>query len=690
MNRFALLLIALLGALLAARAHSQILPSGQKAMAVSLIAESEAPAAGGKVTLALLMKPRPGWHGYWENPGDAGVPNRIDWQLPAGLTAGPIQYPVPKRLIVAGFMNYVFEGDHVELIDLKVPAGLALGSILPLRATLHYLVCTDQVCVPEKAELAMDLKVVAPGADGPRRGEFDRYRQALPHPLGSEARFERKGGRLRIAIPLPAALKLENPYVFPLTLEAVNHSGPQRLSRSGDFLIVEAQEGRTAPAALQGVLAIGNGAGLAFQARPGPVPAAGVAITTTSDESAGGASAGAEQDRGAWAILLALGGAILGGLLLNIMPCVFPILSLKALSLAKSGADERAARREAIAYTLGLVLVCVALGGAMLALRSGGAAVGWAFQLQDPRIILLLLLLVTAIALNLAGLFELPALGFGDRLTRSGGSAGAFWTGALAAFVATPCTGPFMGAAMGAALVLPGVAALAIFAGLGLGLAIPFLLLGFVPALRRRLPKPGPWMARFRRILSVPMFLTALGLAWVLERQTGTDGVALGIAAAVAAGVALWWAGRRHGWLPLAPAGIAAAVAIALVPSAVEPAAARPGGLPGERPFSEQSLAALRSEGRPVFVYFTADWCLTCKVNEAGVLGREEVGRAFAERQVAVLVGDWTRGDAAIGRFLEKEGRSGIPLYIWYPPGGRGETLPQILTVGRMTALARR
>jgi thiol:disulfide interchange protein len=247
-----------------------------------------------------------------------------------------------------------------------------------------------------------------------------------------------------------------------------------------------------------------------------------------------------------------------------------------------------------------------------------------------------------------------------------------------------------MGAAMGAALVLPGVAALAIFAGLGLGLAIPFLLLGFVPALRRRLPKPGPWMARFRRILSVPMFLTALGLAWVLERQTGTDGVALGVAAAVAAGVALWWAGRRHGWLPLAPAGIAAAVAIALVPSAVEPAAARPGGLPGERPFSEQSLAALRSEGRPVFVYFTADWCLTCKVNEAGVLGREEVGRAFAERQVAVLVGDWTRGDAAIGRFLEKEGRSGIPLYIWYPPGGRGETLPQILTVGRMTALARR
>jgi thiol:disulfide interchange protein len=324
----------------------------------------------------------------------------------------------------------------------------------------------------------------------------------------------------------------------------------------------------------------------------------------------------------------------------------------------------------------------------MLALRSGGSAVGWAFQLQDPRIILLLLLLVTAVALNLAGLFELPALGLGDRLTRSGGTIGAFWTGALAAFVATPCTGPFMGAAMGAALLLPGPAALAIFAGLGLGLAIPFLLLGFVPALRRRLPKPGPWMGRFRRILSVPMFLTAAGLAWVLERQTGTHGLALGCAAAALAGLALWWAGRRHGWLALAPAALVAAVAIALVPASVGPAAARSGGMAGEEKFSEQRLAALRSEGRPVFVYFTADWCLTCKVNEAGVLDRGEVAQAFAAHDVAILVGDWTRGDAAIGRFLEKQGRSGIPLYLWYPPGGRPETLPQILTVGRLTALA--
>jgi thiol:disulfide interchange protein len=392
--------------------------------------------------------------------------------------------------------------------------------------------------------------------------------------------------------------------------------------------------------------------------------------------------------RGGGSVLLALGGAILGGLLLNIMPCVFPILSLKALSLARAGGGERSARREALAYAAGVILVCISLGALLLALRAGGAAVGWAFQLQDPRVILFLFLLVTMIALNLLGLFELPAIGGGDRLTRGGGAAGAFWTGALAAFVATPCTGPFMGAALGAALLLPGPAAIAVFAGLGLGLAVPFLLLGFVPALRRRLPKPGPWMARFRRILAVPMGLTALGLAWVLWRQTGGGGVLLGLAAALVVALASWWAGRRRAWLPLAPAALFALAAAAMVPVATGAAGARPRGLLGAEPFSERRLAGLQAEGRPIFVYFTADWCLTCKVNEAGVLDREEVARAFAARRVAVLVGDWTSGNAAIGRFLERNGRSGVPLYLWYAPGRPVEILPQILTTGRVTALA--
>ena len=340
----------------------------------------------------------------------------------------------------------------------------------------------------------------------------------------------------------------------------------------------------------------------------------------------------------------------------------------------------------------GAVLICLGLGAALLGLRAGGVAAGWAFQLQDPRVILLLLLLITAVALNLAGLFELPAVTAGGRLAERRGLSGAFWTGALAAFVATPCTGPFMGAALGAALVLPTPVALAVFAGLGLGLALPFLLLGFVPALRRRLPKPGAWMERFRRLMSVPMFLTALALAWILGRQAGVDGMALGLAAAMVLGLALWWVGRRQGhrgaWVPLAPAALAAVAAMVLVPTAATgPAMATSQTVLKSEPFTEARLAALQQEGRPVFAYFTADWCVTCKVNEKGALEREQVAEAFADKQVAVLVGDWTRGDAAIGRFLEKHGRSGVPLYLYYEPGKPVEILPQVLTPSRLVSM---
>jgi thiol:disulfide interchange protein len=381
---------------------------------------------------------------------------------------------------------------------------------------------------------------------------------------------------------------------------------------------------------------------------------------------------------------------MLGGLLLNIMPCVFPILSLKALSLAKAGGDEAVARREALAYAAGAIVMCLALGIVLLVVRAGGEAVGWAFQLQDPHVILLLLLLIIAIAFNLAGLFELPGLAMGGRLATAGGTAGAFWTGALAAFVATPCTGPFMGAALGAALVLPSAAALTVFAGLGLGLASPFLLIGFVPALRRKLPKPGPWMAHLRRILSAPMFATAFGLAWILGRQTGVEGMTLGLGAAFILVLCLWWMGRQGGlkWFALVLAMATTFAAVWLVPaprtSFVAPSR---GELPSER-FSEARLAALRAEGRPVFVYFTADWCLTCKVNEKGALERKEIIDSFAQKNIAVLVGDWTSGDAAIGRFLAKHGRSGIPLYLYYAPGKDAEVLPQILTVGRLARLS--
>jgi thiol:disulfide interchange protein len=668
MSRLLLLVLLVLVAAWASPARAE------RHMAVALAAEPGSAPAGSRVTLALVMKPEPGWHGYWENPGDAGAPTRIAWTLPPGATTGAPRYPVPQRLSVAGLMNYVYEGEYAALIELGLPTGAAAGTAVPVAAKVDYLVCTDRICVPESATVATSVTIGPAGAPLP---EFAAWRAALPRPLGVEARFERKGGALRLGIPLPAGAPVEEAYFYPLTDGAIAYSAPQAVSRNGDWLVVETRAGDAAPRRLAGVLAIGSSQGLTLSAAPGPVPAAGAPL--------GGAH---KAETGLAAALVALLGAILGGLILNVMPCVFPILSLKALSLARAGGDESSARHEALAYTAGIVLVCLALGGVLLAVRAGGAAVGWAFQLQDPRVTLLLFILVSAIVANLAGLFELPGFGGGERLAGRGGVVGAFWTGALAAFVATPCTGPFMGAALGAALILPAAAALAVFAGLGLGLALPFLLLGFVPALRRRLPRPGPWMGTLRRILAVPMALTALWLAWLLARQSGTAGLLVGIAASAVAGAAMWWAARWNRWSLALLSLLVAGGAMALLPSAAPPPGAGEGAALAAQPFSEARLAALRGEGRPVFVYFTADWCLTCKVNEKAVLERAQVAEAFRRRRVAVLVGDGTRGDPAIGRFLEKQGRSGVPLYLWYAPGKEAQMLPQILTVGGVAALA--
>jgi DsbC/DsbD-like thiol-disulfide interchange protein/cytochrome c biogenesis protein CcdA len=649
----------------------------------SLVAESLTPAPGKPLTIALAMVPDKGWHGYWQNPGDAGVETRVDWTLPVGVSASPLAYPVPQRLTVAGLMNYVFEGPYAHLITLTLPSGLAPGTRLPIRAEVDWLACTDTICVPEKGSLALDL-VVGDGRIAPAdRARFDQWRAALPKPLNSNAQFAVEKGRVRIGIPLPEGVAVADPYFYPLTRDAIAYGEPQRVSRKGDLLIVETAAGAAPGGAIEGVLAIGPDNGLTLRAVPGAVPSGGTPVGTAALGAAGG---------GLTTLLMTFGAALLGGLLLNIMPCVFPILSLKALSLVRSGESERDARREALAYTAGVILVCLALGGALLLLRAGGEALGWAFQLQDPRVILTLLLLVTAIGFNLAGLFELPALSAGEGLTRSGGTTGAFWTGALAAFIATPCTGPFMAGALGAALVLPGGAAMVIFFGLGLGLALPFLLLGFVPPLRCLLPKPGAWMDTFRRILSLPMFLTGVGLAWILGRQAGVDAMTMGLVALLLVAAGLWWTGRRQGggkaaaWMPALLAILIAVGIGATLPKAAAEDATVSAGAGAER-FSEDRLAALRAEGRSVFVYFTADWCLTCKVNEKAAIERSEVTTAFAKAGVATLVGDWTRGDPAIGRFLAAHGRSGVPFYLFYPAHGDPQELPQILTPSVLLAL---
>ncbi|MXO64983.1 protein-disulfide reductase DsbD family protein [Altericroceibacterium endophyticum] len=635
----------------------------------------------GDWTLALHFTPAPGWHGYWRNPGDAGYGMRLGWTLPEGWSVGEPLYPVPQTLLIAGLMNHVYEGDYAVLIPLNAPAGAAAdGQTVSLDA--QWLACTDKICVPEEAELSVRLE----NQDNASR--FDAWRAALPPLLDQQAQFSLGPKTLRIAIPLPASLDVPAPYLFLGETQLVDYAGAQIFRRKGDTLVAELpRKGLEQDAeALSGILKLDDaGNGVRFIAQPGTVPSGGIIL------SGGGEGTDAAGNLAPLWVLLA--GALAGGLLLNIMPCVFPILSLKALSLARAGESEAEARREGLAYSAGVILACVMLGVLLLALRAGGTEIGWAFQLQEPGVVVALLALALAITANLAGLYELPSLS----LNRAGGRSGAFSTGLLAAFVATPCTGPFMAAAMGAALLLPPAQALLLFAALGLGLALPFLLLGFIPPLRRILPRPGPWMDRFRKILAVPMGLTVLALVWLCLQLGGGAFAALALALAAAFTLLLvivirrYQAGRRA--LPLFIAGLAVLAVIGVIglPRLEDSSSAEADSLLAVVPFSEDALSAARAEGKPVFLWFTADWCLTCKVNENVAIEREETRKAFEKAGVVAMRGDWTRREPAITRFLTRHGVGGVPLYLWYPAdGGEPEVLPQILTPDSLTDRASR
>ena len=666
------LLALLLALLLSAPAAAQ----GANHIAAQLVAAGPVE-PGETLDVAFVFTPDDGWHGYWSNPGDAGYGMSLDWHLPDGWVAGEPRYPVPERLVIGGLMNHVFEGEYAVIVPIRVPVQAAVGNFVPITVDAQWLACTDRICVPENAQLALRI----PSDDDPR---FARWRAALPPLLDSTARLQFTAERLRLAIPLPASLPLADPHVFVSENGFVDYAAPQEFTRQGNLLVAEIARGglRQQGDAVSGIIAFGSNTqagrdGLRFVAEPGTVPMGGEPL------------AGRAQTGGlGWLVLAALA----GGLLLNLMPCVFPILSVKALTLARAGESDSQARREALAYTAGVVLACLALGGLLLILRAGGEQVGWAFQLQEPLVVVALLVLAVLVTANLGGVFALPSLS----VTRAGGRSSAFATGLLAAFVATPCTGPFMAAALGAALLLPWVQALLLFGALGLGLALPFLLLGFLPAARRLLPRPGAWMERFRKAMAVPMGLTALALVWLTARLGG-QGFAL-VALILVAGIAIaaMVVGRlqRHGKMAW-PAFALIAVpfllfgAFALPASREEGAAAVQESLLDPVPFDEFVLMdTVQSQGRPVFLWFTADWCLTCKVNENVAIEREAVRDAFEKAGVVAMRGDWTRRDAAISQFLDKQGAAGVPLYLWYPVDGAPRQLPQVLTPDMLKELA--
>mgnify|MGYP000191555137 FL=1 len=622
-------------------------------------------APGGETRIAIRFTPRSNeWHGYWSNPGDAGLGMQVEWQLPEGVSVGEFRYPPPKTLLIVGLMNHVFEGDYAVIAPLRVAKDAPIDAPFELRGVANYLACTDKICVPQRA----DLRAVVPVGAGAASRDFVHYSSALAAPLDRAARFAYTDDTLRLAIPLPETLEVGAPHVFMGNRELVQYAAPQTFRRDGDLLVAEIPLAEEAmrPDALSGIIRLGDGTGLSFEAEPGTVPAGGKPIRTGADLPPW------------WALI---GAALLGGLVLNIMPCVFPILSLKALSLAKAGGDERSARIDTLAYTAGVVIACIGLGAVLLALRAGGESVGWAFQLQQPDVVIALFLLAAALTANFLGAFEIP----GMAITGGGASGrGSFATGLLAAFVATPCTGPFMAAALGAALVLPWPLALGLFAALGLGIALPFLLVGFVPAIRQRLPRPGQWMETFRHWMALPMGLTALALGWLLWRLGGWSWLGIVLVFGVAAIALLVLAGRaQRASRPALLYGIAlaatGALALLIIPEPSPPEATA--DMLDSQPFSEAALAEARAANRPVFVYFTADWCLTCKVNEGVALERAETAQALEEANALVLRGDWTRRDPDITVFLTQQGVAGVPLYLWYAPGSaQPERLPQVLT----------
>ena len=646
----------------------QAVPSVTPRATVNLLSEVAAVAPGQPFRVALDQLLARGWHTYWTNPGDAGQPPEITFELPDGAAAGPLQFPAPQRIPFGPLVNFGYENSATFLASITPPAALRPGDRFTVIGHATWLVC-EQVCIPEEARFEITLPVEATARLAPAlAGRFDAAEAALPreNPFAAELGFSGTQGALRLSGAALAPGTVREAFYFPAAEGVLDNAAPQPLTMTDGALrlgLTRAQG--PLPARLEGVVAITDSQGVRsayiVSAEPGAVPPGGAGLAL-------------------WQALLF---AALGGLILNLMPCVFPILAMKAMALARlTGAARGTVRAHAASYTAGVVLGFLAIGGALLALRLTGSAVGWGFQFTSPVLVALMAWLMLAVALNLSGVFAVGGpVSAGSGLAARGGHAGSFFTGALAVLVATPCTAPFMAAALGAAVLLPPLEMLAVFAAMGLGMAAPYALLGLAPGLAGLLPRPGAWMERLKQALAFPMYAAAAWLVWVVAQLAGMDGLGWVLAGCVLVGFAAWVLGQGARW-GRAVAVVATLGALALLPQlgASSPAIA---AASGHEAWSASRVAALRAEGRPVFVNLTAAWCISCKVNERVALDTTAVRDAFERGRVALLVGDWTRGDAAITALLRENARDGVPLYLLYPAGGGAPViLPQILTEG--------
>jgi thiol:disulfide interchange protein len=634
---------------------------------------------GGSTTVGLHFNLDKGWHVYWVNAGDSGEPPRIKWALPGGITAGDMQYPAPRRLPLGPLMDFGYEDEVLFPMTLSADSTLKAPSTAPLSAHVDWLVCRE-VCIPGKADLALPLPVAAQKGpvDPARQALFDRFRARLPQPLPSSAKavFGSAPGGFALALTGHPATNAE---FFPLDQSQIVNAAPQPVQAvdGGVEISLKKDENLHAqPALLNGVLLLSDGTAYEIHAPPGALPAAGAV-----------ASAGLLN------LLRFCSLAFLGGVILNLMPCVFPVLFIKGLSLVEASRESHSrVRTHGLVYALGILVSFWAVVALLLALKAGGRQLGWGFQFQSPGFIAVMALLLFFIGLSLAGMFEigLTVTNTGSSLAARHGYGGSFFTGVLAMVVATPCTAPFMGAAIGFALAQSAGASFAVFTALALGLAAPYVLLTYFPAWMRHLPRPGAWMEVLKQATAVPIFATVIWLVWLYASSAGVDALTALLAALLLLAIAGWilgrWPARR----------VASAFALSVIVLAVAtpfyalwkfpPAdtnSARLGTAQnGWEPYNHAAIEQYRAQGRPVFVDFTARWCLSCQVNERAVLNRDDVRRRLRDSGIVLVRADWTRHDESIASALTELGRSGVPTYAFYRPGQPALVLPEVLTPG--------
>jgi thiol:disulfide interchange protein DsbD len=644
--------------------------------------------AGSPTEAGLYFKLEPGWHVYWKNAGDSGEPPHIKWTLPDGVTAGPLRFPAPRRLALGPLMDFGYEDEVLFPLTFSTDKTAKPGKV-ELIAKADWLVCRE-VCIPGKAELQTDAVVIdhllkdVP-QPGPDVEIYQRLAGRLPQPWPSNAKAVFASTSTGFQLAVETGQRESSAVFFPADQDTIDNPAPQKVTPTAKGFVLDLKKDANLaanPAQLKGVLELSGGRAYEIAAIPGAVAAAAPAL--------------------AWGLLArATGLAFLGGLLLNLMPCVFPVLFLKGLALVNSGNEERHnLRAHGFIYAAGILVSFWVLVGALLVLRTAGSTLGWGFQFQSPVFLSLMAGLLFFLGLSLAGQFEigLTLTSAGGSLAQKQGYTGCFFTGVLAVVVATPCTAPFMGAAIGYALAQSPAVTFAVFTALALGLAAPYVALTLQPAWTRLLPKPGAWMEVLRQAVSVPIFITVIWLAWSLTSGYGPGLLWSLLGSFLMLAIAGWFLGRwpAKRWSTAVAALIVLVVIAACVVAPKKLAAApetstttEPQG--GWQPWSADAVSRYQAQGRPVFVDFTASWCLSCQVNERVALQQPQVQQAFKDANVALLKADWSRSDDAITQALTAMGRSGVPAYALYVPGqSEPELLPEALTPGIVTdALAK-